>query len=179
MAIARDLVGQVERLLRPLKVRVANSIARAVVQLVDDSTKLQILQLGVLAGEDVDDAERFQEYGFSSNPLPGAEAVVVFPNGDRAHALVVAVDDRRYRPAAGAPGEVVVYNHAGASIRLKADGTVEIGTDGGVFEPLVKRSEFLKHTHATAALGTPSPPIAHVTGGSALAFPGTTKLRGE
>jgi phage gp45-like len=126
MAIGRDVMAQVAHLLRPLQTRIANSIARAVVQLVDDATRLQLLQLGVLAGEDVDDAERFQSYGFSSVPLAGAEAVVLFPGGDRAHPLVVAVDDRRHRPTGGKPGEVIVYNHTGAKVRLLDSGDIEV-----------------------------------------------------
>lgn len=117
---------QFRELLRPLQVRLANAIARAVVQLVDDGMKLQLLQLGVLAGEEVDDAEHFQGYGFSSVPLPGAEAVVLFPGGDRAHPLVIAVDDRRHRPTGGAPGEVVLYCKYGQRIRFLEDGTAEI-----------------------------------------------------
>ncbi len=115
-----------ERLLRRVGNRIANLAARAVVQLVDDTKKLQLLQIGVLAGEDLDDAEHFQQYGFSSNPLVGAEAVVVFPGGDRAHPLVVAVDDRRYRPTGSQPGEVVVYNHTGAQVRFTAAGDIAV-----------------------------------------------------
>jgi hypothetical protein len=44
-----------------------------------------------------DKAERFQDYGFTSNPKRGAEAIVLFPGGQRAHAIIIAVDDRRYR----------------------------------------------------------------------------------
>lgn len=56
-------------------------------------------------------------------------------------------------------------------------------TDGGLIraggdEPLVTRSEFLNHTHATAGTGTPSPPITSAAPGSAATFPGTDKLRG-
>jgi hypothetical protein len=54
--------------------RVANTIVRGVVQLADDGKKLQLLQLGALAGETIDNAEHFQPYGFSSVPLAGAEA---------------------------------------------------------------------------------------------------------
>jgi phage baseplate assembly protein V len=124
MALTRDTLEQLSRFLRPLQVRLANSIARAVVQLVDDSTKQQLVQLGVLAGEDVGDGEHFQAYGFSSVPLPGAEAVVLFPNGDRGHPLVVAIADRRHRPTGGAPGEVVVYNDTGARIDITKDGDI-------------------------------------------------------
>lgn len=114
----RDLRSEILRLIRPLQMRLANSIARAVVQLVDDTTKIQLLQLGVLADEDVDDAERVGQYGLLSIPHVGAEAVVVFPNGDRAHPLVVAVDDRRYRPTGGEAGEVGLYTDEGDEIRL-------------------------------------------------------------
>lgn len=126
MGLASDAFEQVLGLLRPLQVRIANSIARAVVNLADDSKKLQMLQLGVLEGEDIDDCERFQEFGFYSVPLAGAEAVVLFPNGDRAHPLVVAVDDRRYRPTGGEPGEVGLYNPSGARVRVMPDGDIVV-----------------------------------------------------
>lgn len=122
--IGRDMLAQLRRLVRPLQVRIANSIARAVVQRVDDGHKLQELQIGVLEGEPIDDAERFQEYGFSSVPLAGAEAVTVFPNGDRAHPLVVAVDDRRHRPIDKPAGHVCIYHHSGAEVWFTEDGDV-------------------------------------------------------
>ncbi len=124
MGLDRDMLRQLELFLRPLATRVANAVARAVVQLVDDSTKLQLLQVGALAGETLDAAEHHQPYGFSSVPLAGAEAVVVFPNGDRSHPLVVSVSDRRYRPTDGEPGQVTIYNHNGATVTLTADGDI-------------------------------------------------------
>ncbi|HET9063680.1 MAG TPA: phage baseplate assembly protein V [Candidatus Binatia bacterium] len=124
MPVDRETLRQVGLMLRPIASRVAGSIARAVVQLVDDATKLQLLQVGALAGETLDGAEHHQPYGFTSVPLAGAEAVVVFPNGDRAHPLVVSVSDRRYRPTEGEPGQVTVYNHNGASVTLTADGDI-------------------------------------------------------
>lgn len=130
MSISRELLSQIGLMLAPLRNKIANSIARAVVQMVDDSTKLQLLQLGVLAGEDVDDAERFQNYGVFSVPLAGAEAVVIFPNGDRGHPLVVAVDDRRHRPRGGEPGEAGLYTHEGDELRLAKNRLVILKTGG-------------------------------------------------
>ena len=125
-------------MIRALAVRIANSLARAVVQVIDDSKGIQMLQLGVLEGEDVDDCERFQEYGFNSVPLAGAEAVVVFPNGDRGHPLVVAVDDRRHRPTDWDSGDTGTYNHAGLKVQLKASGTIEAGASGPFLELATK-----------------------------------------
>jgi len=124
MGLDRDTLRQLQHLLRPLANRVANSIARGVVELVDNSTKLQLVQLGVLAGETIDRAEHHQPYGFASVPLAGAEAVVVFPSGDRGHPLVVSVSDRRYRPTDGEPGQVTIHNHNGATVTITADGDV-------------------------------------------------------
>ncbi len=115
----RGLLAELRHLLRPLRHAVANSLARAVVRLVDDNKKLQMVQLEVLEGETIDDGERFQQYGFSSTPFPDAEAVVLFPGGDRGRPLVVAVDDRRYRPTGSQPGDVFLYNQNGTLIRIR------------------------------------------------------------
>jgi phage baseplate assembly protein V len=155
MGIDRDTLDQIRHLLRPLNAKLANIGARGVVQLVEDGKKLQVLQLGVLEGEDIDDAEHHQPYGFSSVPLGGAEAVLIFPNCDRSHPLVVAVSDRRYRPTDGEPGEVTVYNHTGATIKITEDGDivvtpaagrkVKIGSDAADDPPvLVSEIEALK-----------------------------------
>jgi phage baseplate assembly protein V len=134
----RRALDEIVRLVRPLAMRVANLAARAVVQLVDDAKKLQMLQIGVLqfdddSPEDVDDAEHHQPYGFSSVPLEGAEAVVIFPNSDRSHPLVVSVSDRRHRPTGGAPGEVTMYNSDGTKIVLRgADVEITPGPGGKV-----------------------------------------------
>jgi phage baseplate assembly protein V len=114
------------RILAPLSARISAMIGRAIVRTIDDSAKLQELQLQLGTRELVARGERFQEYGFTSVPLPGAEAVVVFPFGDRGHPLVVAVDDRSRRPLGLAPGEVMLYAEGGARVHLKNDGTVEI-----------------------------------------------------
>lgn len=132
MAIDRDMLKQLAHLLRPLTTRVANSIARGVVKLADDGKKLQLMQLGVLAGETIDNAEHFQAYGFSSVPIAGAEAVVVFPNGDRSHPLVIATGDRGSRPTGGQSGEVVMYTDEGDVIRLGRGHAITIATAGTI-----------------------------------------------
>lgn len=121
----------VVRLLRPVKTQIANLVSRAVVGRVDDSAHMQRLQVSVLDGE-TREGERVQQYGFTSVPLEGAEAVVLFVGGRRDHALTVAVDDRRHRVTGLAAGEVVVYSDSGSRVLLKANGDIEITPDSGV-----------------------------------------------
>jgi phage gp45-like len=130
--VGSDLLRSVERMLRPVSVRVANLVARAVVKLVDDSTKVQLLQLGVLSDETRDGIERFQNYGFTSVPVDGSEAVVLFVGGRRDHGVALAVDDRRYRLRNLESGAVAVYNRAGSSIVMRDNGDVEITSASGV-----------------------------------------------
>jgi phage baseplate assembly protein V len=101
-------------------------VNRAVVTLVHDAHKMQELQLRVLAGETLDGIERFQNFGHTSRPLAGAEAVVLAAGGQRAHTIAVVVDDRRYRPTDLAEGESQVYNAFGEYVYLKEDGTLAI-----------------------------------------------------
>jgi len=89
---------------------------------------LQSLQMRLTAGEVNDDMEHFEPYGFTSNPLPGAEAVATFLGGDRSHAIVLVVADRRYRLQSLVPGEVAIYTDEGDKIHLKRGRVIDIET---------------------------------------------------
>ncbi len=116
--------------------RVANRlrmlVARGVVRLVNDAGGIQIVQVSALKGETRAELERFQNYGFSSVPFAGAEAVVLFVGGDRAHGLVLAIDDRRYRIQSLSPGEVAIYSDEGDEIVLKRGNRIEVTSGGEV-----------------------------------------------
>ena len=129
-----------QRALRPLSQRVQLMIGRAVLQLVNDGDAMQSLQVALLADELRGDVERFQNYGFTSHPMAGAEAVAVCVAGSRDHVIVVAVDDRRYRLKGLAEGEVAIYTDQGDHIVIKRGGTVEIlaATKVDVRTPLVE-----------------------------------------
>lgn len=185
MGLDRDMLRQLQLLVRPLAMRIAGTVARGVVQLVNDATKQQLVQLGALVDEDINGAEHFQPYGFSSVPLAGAEAVVLFPNGDRSHPLVIAAADRRHRPTGNDPGVVTVYNSDGAKITMTGvdievqpgpGGKVYVRDEGGTAEPVVKKSEFDGHTHSGGTLANGSGTVTGATGGASAVI-GTTRSR--
>ena len=138
-----DTARVFRRLIRPIAARVKLMVGRAVLTVINDATKIQSVQIHALAGEILDNVERFQNYGFSGHPHPGAEAVLVSLGGMRQHPIVVAVDDRRYRPKGLAEGEVVIYTSedlddphriwlkSGRIVRIEAgpDTSVELSPD--------------------------------------------------
>lgn len=102
--------------------RIRLMIGRAIVNLVDDAAKLQALQVELLSDEVQDGVERFQDYGITSHPHPGAEAVVVCAGGLRSHAIAIRVDDRAYRLTGLQQGEVALYDDLGNVVKLGRDG---------------------------------------------------------
>lgn len=105
-----------------IKRRVQNMVGRAVLSAIDDDAGIQALQIEGLADEVQDGVERLGDYGFTSHPLPGAEAAVVYAGGLRSHGLVVAVGDRRYRLRGLKLGEVAMYDDQGQAVHLTRDG---------------------------------------------------------
>lgn len=122
------MIDQLQRLIAPLQRRVMLSIGRAVLNAVYDGNPSQLVQASMLSGETRDKMERLAEYGFTSVPHPGAQAVAVFVGGDRGHGIVVATGDSRYRLAAMEGGEVAIYDDQGQVVHLKRDG-IHIETD--------------------------------------------------
>lgn len=108
--------------------RTLNMIARGVLEKTDDTSGVQVLGLSILEGERKDNVEQFQNYGFTSSPTGEAEAIVVFPGGDRSAGVVVALDERGTRMTGLNPGEVAIYTNEGDSIVLGVTNEITITT---------------------------------------------------
>jgi len=117
-----------ERILQSIQHRVMLTVGRAVIRKINDDPKLQSVQAELLKGELRDNLERFQQYGFTSVPHPGAEGVAVFVGGNRDHGLLVCVDDRRYRLKGMQGGEVALYTDEGDKVHLKRNREIEVIT---------------------------------------------------
>lgn len=101
-------------------------MARGVLKASDSSKKMQTVDVSILKDERKDGVEHWEPYGLTTVPLDGAEALIAFPSGERSHAIVVAIGDRRYRLTGLQGGEVVLYDHQGQVVKLGADGlTIE------------------------------------------------------
>ncbi|EOC3270037.1 phage baseplate assembly protein V, partial [Salmonella enterica subsp. enterica serovar Montevideo] len=88
----------------------------------NDELKLQNAQMTSLDGETFDDVERPQQYGQISVPLPGAETFFGCLLGDRDQAVILVVEDRRYRPVGLPAGDSGIYHYEGHRLRLTTDG---------------------------------------------------------
>ncbi|PHJ82013.1 hypothetical protein VF14_18380 [Nostoc linckia z18] len=117
-----------QKMMQPLHQRIMMAVGRGVVRLVDDSLKMQAMQVTLMEGETRATVERFQNYGFTSHPQPGAECIGLAIGGNRDHCVIIAVDDRRFRLKSLAPGEVALYTDEGDVIHLKRGRTIEVTT---------------------------------------------------
>lgn len=148
-----------KKLIAPLHRRVMHMFAKGVIEKVDDNAEdQQECQVSMLEDEVADDTERMQNYGFVSNPKPGADAFIALMGGNRDHGVIIAVDDRRYRLKGLQSGEVAVYTDEGDKIVLKRGRKIEITTlEVNIVAPLVKMSGNLQVTggitSATATIG--------------------------
>lgn len=114
------------------------AIGRAVLNAVYDGQAVQLVQASMLSDEVRDKMERMTEYGFTSVPHPGAQAVAVFVGGERGHGVVIATGDHRYRLKALAPGEVALYTDEGDRIVMKRGKLIEVETNQLVVKAATK-----------------------------------------
>jgi len=125
------MINTINKMLDPIRRRVRLMISRAVLSAISDGAGIQIVQVKLLDGEVRDGVERFQNYAFSSVPLAGAEGIMACVSGNRDHGVLLAADDRRYRPKGLQPGEAIMYTHMDKQahkhrIIFKADGSIEV-----------------------------------------------------
>lgn len=103
------------------------SLGRGRLTRIDDAGAVQLVQMQLSQSEVRDKTPRLAEYGFSSHPPVGADAVAVFLGGDRTNGFVIACNHQQYRVRGLASGEVCVSDDKGQSVLLSAAGIVVNG----------------------------------------------------
>jgi phage baseplate assembly protein V len=165
---ANDITKLVRVMLAPIRRALFLTVSRGVVKLVNESFKLQNVQIDGVADETQDNVEHFQEYGFTSRAAPGAEVLLLSVAGNRGHTIAACVTDRRARPKGLVEYDVCLFTDKGARIYLDAAGDlVNLGAKAAAdFVALAGNTEsrlaaleslLASHTHiVTGALTPPS-----------------------
>lgn len=97
---------------------------RTVMTGIDTKPPIQLVQADGMAGEQLQDNELMQHYGFTSVPLAGAQMVVLPIGGKTAHGIIIATEHTQYRLKALKNGEVALYDDQGQQIVLTRQGIV-------------------------------------------------------
>lgn len=128
------------------------------IQIGDDSGQVQIQQVQ-FAGDDIrDDTPRITDYGFTSMPKPGCQAIVVFIGGDRSNGAILGTNDDTARLKNLLPGEVAIYDDLGQSVYLTRAGIV---VNGGGLPIQVNNTPSLTVNASTSV--TLNTPLVHCT----------------
>jgi len=110
--------------------RIVLLIGRGHITAVNDSGPVQKMQVKFSTLETHDNLPRLAEFGFSSNPPSGADAVVSFFGGDRSNGVVIATGHQQSRPVNLLPGESMLYSQDGKHVYLTADDGIVIDAQG-------------------------------------------------
>lgn len=112
-----------------LLTRVRNLFGRGRVTLVDDTGPVQMVQLRMNGIERPSSRYRVPEFGFSSNPPDGSDALALHVAGDRSAGAVIGTNHQPSRPRGLAPGESILYSEDGKSVYLK-NGSIVVEAKG-------------------------------------------------
>lgn len=123
----------IDKMMMPLRRRIYSMVGRALVTGIVEGLQRQNLQLQIENDEAVDDIERFQNYGMTSYPPVGSEAVVMALKGSLDQRVAVAVEKKDLRPK-GELNDVIVYHAEGHQIRLTSSGQIIVTATDVIFE---------------------------------------------
>ncbi len=124
-----NFLDRLERVLAPIKRRLALAVVRALVDTVDDSNAMQILQVVPGNEEVLEGVEHLHPYGLTSHPYKDAPALVLSPSGN-GELAVALVGWHASRPTGLAEGEVALAHPDGSSVHLKANGDIDVTSIG-------------------------------------------------
>lgn len=172
-----------ERLLAPLRRRMATLIGRCILSAVRSGEGFQTLDVVIMADENMGGVEHAEPYGFTSNPHPGAEGVVLNIAGQRASCVALNLGNRRYRLRGLKTGEVALYTDEGDKLVFGRGRKVHLTTETFLVD--AKTFESVTETiRLTASAGTSIKTPSFSLGGTgdgacASTFTGSLKTTGD
>ncbi|MFW6086393.1 MAG: phage baseplate assembly protein domain-containing protein [Myxococcota bacterium] len=124
-------VSQVAKATRPLAARIGSMVKRAILERINDSEGVQLLQVSLLGDEVQDRCEHLQPYGLSFHPPRKSEAVALAVQGDGSHRVILGVSSRKHRPRDVEEGEGGLYYLGEWKVFLDKNGHVHLGAQEG------------------------------------------------
>lgn len=102
--------------------KIVRALGRGRITLINDDGVIQTAQVQLSEGELRDKTPRMAEYGLTSNPPAGSDAVLNFLGGDRNFGVIVATNHQQSRPTGLAEGEAMLYQQNGLKVYLSNGG---------------------------------------------------------
>jgi len=109
--------------------RIRNLFGRGRITLVNDSGTIQVVQVKTTDSDVSDERIRMAEFGFTSYPPDGSEALLLHIAGNRYDGAVVATNHQPSRPTGLQSGESMLYSQDGKHVYLTADGGIVINAN--------------------------------------------------
>jgi phage baseplate assembly protein V len=122
------MIEIIKHVIAPFSRRVSLMISRCVLNIIDDTTKTQSAQAEFFSGEVHDNAEVWQQFGFTSVPPSGSEGIALFIGGERQNPFIVATENKDTRVKNLKQGEACLYSSCGDTITLKENNSAELKT---------------------------------------------------
>ncbi len=104
-------------------------VGRGRVKSLADDGPVQVLQLQ-LSPKELPNLRRLAEFGFSSRPPAGSDAIAIFVAGDRNNGVVIATGNQTFRFKLENDGEVALSDAFGKSLWFKKTGGVVLEANG-------------------------------------------------
>lgn len=119
------------------------AVSRGTLVKADDSKKWQEATVIGEVKRKFTNVEVAYPYGYTAVAKPpadsqtseAAEVIIVFPDGDMSHPIVIAIGDRRYRLKGLQEGEVAIYDDLGQKVHLTRNGIL---VDAGPAKKTIK-----------------------------------------
>ena len=136
--------------------RIKSAVCKAIIESVSDGNEIQLVKIAGMDNDVQSGVERIQEYGITSNPPIGSEAVVLYVGGNKDHGIVVKTDSGEFRIQSLKSGEVCIYSQHGQKILLDENGDI-VFNDGTNFMARFNelksgfdqfKSDFNAHSHS-------------------------------
>ena len=96
----------------------ATMLRRASVAEIDATGSQHLAKLRGLKGEELDKVPRIKEFGFSSRPPAGAEAMILALGGRSDRAMVLGIDHKDHGPRDLGVGHTAIYDGHGNMVSL-------------------------------------------------------------